>query len=65
MAIMEKVSLIKRRRLNKLLQDKVNLPDKESRVLQSRGEYSINIDENNIFPEQIFVKKNNKVAKLK
>jgi hypothetical protein len=65
MAIMEKVSLIKRRQLNKLLQYKVNLPDKESRALQSRGEYSINIDKNNIFPEEIFVKKNDKVTKFK
>jgi hypothetical protein len=63
---MEKVSLIKRRRLNKLLQYKVNLPDKESRVIQSRGEYPINIDENNVFPEQIFIKKfNNRLTKLK
>jgi hypothetical protein len=41
------------------------LPDKESRALQSRGEYSINIDKNNIFPEEIFVKKNDKVTKFK
>lgn len=61
---MEKVSLIKRRQQNKPFHCNENMPDKESQVFQFEREYIRPIStRNNIFPEQIFVKRFNDLNK--